>query len=62
MEEQNRQKPKIRPIQPVPKQAEPEAPKPQRKLPRFLVRTAATLVVLAAALARVAGWWSSGTA
>ena len=54
MEEQNRQKPKIRPIQPVPKQAEPEAPKPQRKLPRFLVRTAATLVVLAAALALVA--------
>lgn len=54
MEEQNRQKPKIRPIQPGPRQTEPEAPKPRRKLPRFLARAVATLVVLAAALALVA--------
>lgn len=55
MEEQNRQKPKIQPIRPehkAPEQAPP--PQPKRRLPRFLVRLAATLVVLAVALALVA--------
>jgi hypothetical protein len=54
MEEQNRQKPKIQPLRPPRTPPEPEAPKPRRKLPRFLVRAAATLVVLAAALCLVA--------
>ena len=54
MEEQNRQKPKIQPLRPPRTPPEPEAPKPQRKLSRFLVRATATLVVLAAALCLVA--------
>lgn len=54
MEEQNRQKPKIQPLRPPRTPPEPEAPKPQRKLSRFLVRAAATLVVLAVALCLVA--------
>ena len=54
MEEQNRQKPKIQPLRPPRTPPEPEAPKPRRKLPRFLVRAAATLVVLAVALCLVA--------
>ena len=47
MEEQKQQKPKIRPLKPEEGEQPPE---PQRKLPRFLVRALAALVVLAAAL------------
>ena len=55
MEEQNRQKPKIQPLQPKKAPAEQEPPpKPRHRLPRFLVRAAATLVLLTAALALVA--------
>ncbi len=55
MEEQKQQKPKIHPIKPQPKQAEPEqTPTPKAKLPRFLIRVIATLVVLAVALCLVA--------
>ncbi|MCI8806646.1 MAG: hypothetical protein HFF20_11480 [Oscillospiraceae bacterium] len=44
----------MQPLRPPRTPPEPEAPKPRRKLPRFLVRAAATLVVLAAALCLVA--------
>lgn len=55
MEEQKQQKPKIQPLQPQKAPAEQgPPPKPRRKLPRFLVRVAATLVLLAAALCLVA--------
>ncbi len=54
MEEQKQQKPKIHSMQPVKKPAEPEAPKPKARLPRFLVHVTATLIVLAAALCLVA--------
>ena len=47
MEEQNRQKPKIQPLNPSSKQPEGGAsPEPKHKAPRFLVRLTATLVVL----------------
>ncbi len=51
MEEQKQQKPKIRPLKPEEGEQPPE---PQRKLPRFLVRALAALVVLAAALSLTA--------
>lgn len=51
MEEQKQQKPKIRPLKPEEVEQPPE---PQRKLPRFLVRALAALVVLAAALSLTA--------
>ena len=55
MGQQNQEKPKIQPLNPEKKQPEFKQPvKPKRKLPRFLVRLAATLVVVAAALALVA--------
>ena len=51
MEEQNRQKPKIQPLNPSSKQPEGGAsPEPKHKAPRFLVRLTATLVVLAVAV------------
>ena len=51
MNEQNRQKPKIQPLNPSSKRPDTKpSPKPRRKLPRFLVRLAATLVVLAVAV------------
>ena len=50
MEEQKQQKPKIRPLHPQ----EEQPPKPPRKLPRFLTRVLAALVVLAAALSLTA--------
>ena len=51
MEKQKQQKPKIRPLKPEEVEQPPE---PQRKLPRFLVRALAALVVLAAALSLTA--------
>ena len=51
MEKQKQQKPKIRPLKPEEGEQPPE---PQRKLPRFLVRALAALVVLAAALSLTA--------
>jgi len=55
MEEQNRQKPKIQPINPGPKPPGQERPaKPKGKMPRFLVHVTATLIVLAVALCLVA--------
>jgi len=54
MNEQNRQKPKIQPLNPSSKRPDTKpSPKPRRKLPRFLVRLAATLVVLAVAVGLV---------
>ena len=68
MEEQNRQKPKIQPLNPSSKQPEGGAsPEPKHKAPRFLVRLTATLVVLAVAVCTVLGIvigrrWLSATA
>ena len=50
MDEQKQQKPNIHPLTP----REEQPPKPRRKLPRFVVRTLAALVVVAAALSLAA--------
>lgn len=47
MDQHSQKKPKIQPLNPGPRRPEEEPPKPKRKLPRFLVRLTATLVVLA---------------
>lgn len=55
MDENSQKKPKIQPLTPAPKRPEEAQPsKPRRRLPRFLVRLTATLVVLAVALGLVA--------
>ena len=53
MGQQSQEKPKIQPLNPEKRRPEPKQPaKPKRKLPRFLIRLIATLVVVAVALAR----------
>lgn len=54
MDENSQKKPKIQPLNPAPKRPAEEQAKPKRRLPRFLVRLTATLVVLAVALGLVA--------
>ncbi len=55
MDENTPKKPKIRPLNPAPQRQEEAPPqKPKRRLPRFLLRATATLVVLAVALVLVA--------
>lgn len=55
MDENSQKKPKIQPLNPAPRRHEEEPPPPpRRRLPRFLVRLTATLVVVAVAVSLVA--------
>ncbi len=55
MDENSQKKPKIQPLNPTPRRHEEEPPPPpRRRLPRFLVRLTATLVVVAVAVSLVA--------
>ena len=55
MDENSQKKPKIQPLNPAPRRHEEEQPPPpRRRLPRFLVRLTATLVVVAVAVSLVA--------
>ncbi|MDE7004834.1 MAG: hypothetical protein K2P08_10415 [Oscillospiraceae bacterium] len=55
MDENSQKKPKIQPLNPTPRRHEEEQPPPpRRRLPRFLVRLTATLVVVAVAVSLVA--------
>ncbi len=55
MDENSQKKPKIQPLNPAPRRHEEEPPpQPRRRLPRFLVRLTATLVVVAVAVSLVA--------